>query len=45
MTAWGYRLNDVIENEAVRLGWYPVTGLPEAFRGHGYCAKQIFTIR
>jgi hypothetical protein len=39
MTSWGYRLNDVIENEAVRLGWYPVTGLPEAFRGHGYCAE------
>ena len=38
MTYWGYRLNDVIENEATRLGWYPVTGLPEAFQGHGYCA-------
>jgi PKD repeat protein len=38
MTSWGYRLNDVIENEATRLGWYPVTGLPEAFQGHGYCA-------
>jgi hypothetical protein len=40
MTGWGYRLNDVIENEAMRLGWYPVTGLVEAFRGHGYCAVR-----
>ena len=40
MTYWGYRLNDVIENEATRLGWYPVTGLVEAFRGHGYCAYR-----
>ena len=40
MTSWGYRLNDVIENEATRLGWYPVTGLPEAFQGHGYCATR-----
>jgi lysophospholipase L1-like esterase len=38
MTQWGYVLNNVIQQEAVRLGWYPVTGLPTAFRGHGYCA-------
>lgn len=41
MTEWGYRLNEVIEDEATRLGWYPVTGLPEAFRGHGYCARRV----
>jgi hypothetical protein len=44
MTAWGYRLNDVIVNEAVRLGWYPVTGLPEAFRGHGYCSDKSWFV-
>jgi hypothetical protein len=44
MTSWGYRLNDVIENEAVRLGWYPVTGLPEAFAGHGYCSPDSWFV-
>jgi PKD repeat protein len=41
MTKWGYRLNEVIEDEATRLGWYPVTGVSEAFQGHGYCARKV----
>jgi hypothetical protein len=40
LTTLATELNDTLQREADRLGWFHVGGIAEGFRGHGYCTDD-----
>ena len=43
LSEWGRLLNERIHLEAVRNGFFSVSGITDSFRPHGYCAGQVQT--
>ena len=43
ISKWGHRLNDLIHREAIRNGFFSVSGITKAFSKHGYCAGTLIT--